>query len=327
MPGKAELLKQVPIFSELSQRALDTVARYSRYYKYGTGEVIFDDNSRGEELFVIKNGEVLITKHHAEGDRDIARFIAGETFGDLELFDEASRSTVATALTETVLLQFPGKGFLLEDLLRRHAKIFAPVLHSLLVVIARRIRDTNKLISENAPWVQDLRRQLHTDKLTGLYNRTYLEEDFSELLSGYGEGTALIMVKPDRFKHINDRFGHETGDRVLRVMAQTLLDSAGSEGLAARYRGDEFAVILPAAGIERSRNLARGIGKAMGSIDMGKLVGEAYEPITVSTGVALYSRDGKTNMELIQSAFELMFMAQEAGGNCVLHAGDAVEVR
>jgi diguanylate cyclase (GGDEF)-like protein len=327
MPGKAKLLKQVPMFSELSQRALDTVARYSRYYKYGIGKVIFDDNSRGEELFIIKSGEVLITKHHGEGDRDIARFIAGETFGDLELFDEASRSTVATAVTETMLLQFPGKGFLLEDLLRRHARIFAPVLHNLLVIIARRIRDTNKLISENAPWVQDLRRQLHTDKLTGLYNRTYLEEDFSELLSRYGEGTALMMVKPDRFKRINDRFGHETGDRVLRVMAQTLLDAAGSEGLAARYRGDEFAVIIPDAGIERSRNLARDIGRAIGSIDMRKLVGEAYEPITVSTGVALYSRDGKTNMELIQSTFELMFMAREAGGNCVLCAGDAVEVR
>ena len=326
MPAKSHLLKQVPIFSELSPQSLDRVARYCRYYTYGADEVIFNNNSRGEELFIIKSGEVLITKHQDEGDRDIARFISGETFGDLELFDEAPRSTNATAVTETVLLQFPGKGFLLEDLLRRHADIFAPVLHSMLVIVARRIRDTNKLISENAPWVQDLRRQLHTDKLTGLYNRTYLEEDFSELLSGYGEGTALIMLKPDRFKRINDRFGHGRGDRVLKAMAQTLIDAVGSEGWAARYRGDEFAVILPAAGIETSRNMAQGIAESMALIDMEKLVGEAYNPITFSTGITLYPENGNTSMELIQSGFDLMFKALESGGNRVLCTGDAVEV-
>lgn len=326
MPVKSQLLKQVPIFSELSPQSLDRVARYCRYYTYGADEVIFNNNSRGEELFIIKSGEVLITKHQDEGDRDIARFISGETFGDLELFDEAPRSTNATAVTETVLLQFPGKGFLLEDLLHRHADIFAPVLHSMLVIVARRIRDTNKLISENAPWVQDLRRQLHTDKLTGLYNRTYLEEDFSELLSGYGEGTALIMLKPDRFKRINDRFGHERGDRVLRAMAQTLIDAVGSEGWAARYRGDEFAVILPAAGIETSRNMAQGIAESMALIDMEKLVGEAYNPTTFSTGITLYPENGNTSMELIQSGFDLMFKALESGGNRVLCTGDAVEV-
>ena len=326
MPVKSQLLKQVPIFTELSPQSLDSVARYCRYYTYGAGEVIFNNNSRGEELFIIKRGEVLITKRQNEGNRDIARFIAGETFGDLELFDEAPRTTKATAVTETVLLQFPGKGFLLEDLLRRHAGIFAPVLHSMLVIVARRIRDTNKLISQNAPWVQDLRRQLHTDKLTGLYNRTYLEEDFSELLSGYGEGTALIMLKPDRFKQINDRFGHERGDRVLRAMAQTLINTVGSEGWVARYRGDEFAVILPSAGIEASRNLAQGILESMALIDMEKLVGEAYDPITFSTGVTLYPGDAKTSMELIQSGFDLMFKAWESGGNRVLCTGDAVEV-
>ena len=78
------------------------VARYCRYYTYGRGEVIFNDNSRGDELFIIKRGEVLITKHQDEGDRDIARFIAGESFGDLELFDEAARSTVAVSRSVSV---------------------------------------------------------------------------------------------------------------------------------------------------------------------------------------------------------------------------------
>jgi diguanylate cyclase (GGDEF)-like protein len=326
MPVKTQLLKQVPIFSDLSPVNLDRVARYCRYYTYNPGEVIFDANSRGEELFVIKRGEVLITKRQRMGDRDIARFIAGETFGDLELFDEAPRSTRATAETETVLLQFPGKGFLLEDLLRKHSDIFAPVLHSMLVIVARRIRDANKLISENAPWVQDLRRQLHTDKLTGLYNRTYLEEDFPELLSGYERPAALVMMKPDRFKLINDRFGHETGDRVLRGIAQTLLDTVGSCGWVARYRGDEFALVLPGMGVEDSGSLVRDIVAAMASMDMEMLVGEAYDTLTFSTGVAYYPDDAQNSGELLQRGFELMFKALEAGGNRMFCTGDAVEV-
>jgi diguanylate cyclase (GGDEF)-like protein len=326
MPVKTQLLKQVPIFSDLSPDNLDRVARYCRYYTYDPGEVIFDVNSRGEELFVIKRGKVLITKYQQVGERDIARFIAGETFGDLELFDEAPRSTRATAESETVLLQFPGKGFLLEDLLRRHSDIFAPVLHSMLVIVARRIRDANKLISENAPWVQDLRRQLHTDKLTGLYNRTYLEEDFSELLSGYERPTALVMLKPDRFKRINDRFGHETGDRVLRAIARTLLERVGSRGWVARYRGDEFALVLPGMGIEASGNLARDIAESMASMDMEKLVGASYDALTFSTSMVHYPHDAQSSAELLQKGFELMFKALEAGGNRMLRAGDAVEV-
>ena len=326
MPVKSQLLKQVPIFSELSPIELERVARYCRYYTYAAGDIIFNTNSRGEELFIIKRGEVLITKLQEEGERDIARFIAGETFGDLELFDEAPRSTKATALTETVLLQFPGKGILLEDLLRRHADIFAPVLHSMLVIVARRIRDTNKLISENAPWVQELRRQLHTDKLTGLYNRTYLEEDFSELLSGYGEGTALVMIKPDRFKRINDRFGHERGDRVLKTVAQTLVEVVDGKGWVARYRGDEFAVVMPGAGVEASRSIARQINESMASIEMEKLLGEAYDRVTFSTGIAMYPHDAQNSAELLQSGFDLMFKALETGGNRIICAGDTVEV-
>ncbi len=327
MPGKAELLKQVSIFSELSEKELETVAHYCRYYRYGPGEIIFDENSPGEKLFIIKKGEVLITKRRGEEDVDIARFISGESFGELELLDVASRSTTATAETETLLLQFPGESFPLRSLLQKHPAQFAPVLRRVLVMIAQRIRNTNRLISENAPWVQDLRRQLHTDKLTGLRNRIYLEEDFAELLPGYGDGTALVMVKPDGFKKINDQFGHEAGDRVLKAMAEALKAAAGTEGITARFRGDEFAVILPAAGAEGAREMAQDIAKAMRAIGIGKIVDAEVNSITLSTGIALYPCDGKTNMELIQSAFELMFMAREAGGDRVLCSGDAVEVR
>jgi diguanylate cyclase (GGDEF)-like protein len=326
MPSKVELLGGVSIFSDLSESDLQTVARYCRYYRYDSGEVIFEEGSRGEKLYIIQKGEVLITKHRGENDMDIARFIAGESFGELELLDEAPHTTVATAQKPCSLLQFPGKDIQFRDLLERHASIFAPVLHRLLVMIAERIRSTNKLISENSPWVQDLRRQLHTDKLTGLYNRTYLEEDFAELLPMHGEGTALIMVKPDRFKDINDRFGHEAGDRVLQAMAAALRSTVDKRGSAARYRGDEFALIIPAAGLKEARELAEKVARDLREIKIDELAGPGALPITVSVGIGIYPRDGRSNLELLQRSFELMFMARGDGGDRVLSAADGIEV-
>jgi diguanylate cyclase (GGDEF)-like protein len=135
------------------------------------------------------------------------------------------------------------------------------------------------------------------------------------------------MVKPDGFKKINDRFGHEAGDRVLKAIVGALKAAAGSKGITTRFRGDEFAVIFPAAGTEGARRMAQDIVEAMRAVQIGKIVDGDVDSVTLSTGIAFYSRDGKTNMELIQSAFELMFMAREAGGDRVLCSGDAVEVR
>jgi diguanylate cyclase (GGDEF)-like protein len=327
MMSKEDLLKRVSIFSGLTEEELRIISRYCRYYRYAHDKVIFDERNLGEELFIIKSGEVRITKHRGDDDMDIARFISGESFGELELLDKTPRSAVATAVGDTNLLHFPGRGFKFRDILERHADIFAPVLQRLLAMIAERIRSTNRLISENSPWIQDLRRQLYTDKLTGLFNRTFLEEDFAELLPKYGEGTALIMVKPDRFKHINDSFGHEAGDRVLKEVAKTLRSVIGDERFAARYRGDEYAAIIPSIGVQEARRIAGDIKRAVGSIDLEPLVGGTTDAISVSIGIALFPRDGSDNMELIQCAFELMFMARGAGGDLIFCAGDKVEVR
>jgi diguanylate cyclase (GGDEF)-like protein len=326
MPGKVELLRGVPLFAGLKKQDLSTLAGCCRYVSYEAGDVIFDEGSRGEELFIIQEGEVLITKRRGSSDVDIARFITGESFGELELLDEAPRSSRATAEKPTTLLQFPGGDVPFREIVQRHAPIFAPVLHCLLVMIAERIRSTNRLISEHAPWVQELRGQLCTDKLTGLFNRVYLEEEFAEILPRRGQETALLMVKPDRFKEINDRYGHESGDRVLRSMAEALRTTVGSGGIAARYRGDEFAAILPGAGLERARALARDIASAFARVDVGTLAGPGLGPVTVSVGIALYPHDAAGCEDLLQKGFELMFAARSGGGNRALCSSDSLEV-
>jgi diguanylate cyclase (GGDEF)-like protein len=314
MASKLDLLKNVGIFSHLGEDELKVVARLSRYYVFTKGEIIYREGSSREELFIIKSGEVLICNEDADGSRnDLARFLAGESFGELELLDNEPRVNRAVAAEDSRLLIFPIKGVDFRKVLTRYPGIFALVLHDLLALIAGRIRSTNRLISEKGPWVQGLRRQLTTDKLTGLLNRTFLDEDFPAQLEEYGCETCVLVIKPDNFKQINDTFGHETGDRVLKMIADTIRDSVRESDIPARYRGDEFVVILPDTKIQTAEEAGKKVLSEFGSLDIGHATGGEIQTITVSIGLSRYP-DARNCERLIQTAFEKMFSVRESGG-------------
>lgn len=321
MQEKIELLKIVYLFSRLKKQELSVVARYSYYHNFNQGETIFSEGSHSEELYIIKKGEVLISKHRGDNeDIDIARFISGEIFGELDLLDNTPRTAVAVAEKDTTLLIFPKKGVRFKDILQKHPEIFARILHKLLAKIAGRIRTVNQHISEKTPLVQDLRRQLLKDKLTGLYNRAFLEEDFKALLPGYGVSTSLVMIKPDNFKYINDTFGHDVGDRVLKLMAAAVKSGLRGDDVALRYRGDEFAVILPDTGAKTASIIAEELRTKIYSLDVSRITGGRAFQVTASIGIAAYPVHADDTEALTEIALNKMFDARNSGGNLVSSA-------
>jgi diguanylate cyclase (GGDEF)-like protein len=310
---KIDLLKKVSLFSSLTGRQLDRVARLSRYYRFGDGEIIYDEKSPCDQLFVIGKGGVRITRVLKDGSPvDLAEFIAGESFGELELLDSSTRNSIAKAQGETSLLIFPMKGVSFSDILERYPHIFARVLHRLLVLIASRIRSTNRLISERAPWVEGLRKQLLVDPLTGLYNRTYLEDEFVAPADG-SVMMSLLMVKPDNFKAINDRCGHETGDRVLKLMAKALMEAIPEGAAAVRYRGDEFAAVLADCGDGEAMEYARRVKDRMSGLDIDTATAGRVDALTFSLGIVTHPP--VASGDLIQTALERMFEARNSGGD------------
>jgi len=323
---KLSLLKNVSLFSKLKDHELATVARYSGYRSFSQGESIFHEGNVAEELYIIRSGEVVISKRAGEGDVsrvvDIARFVEGDCFGELGMLDSKPRNENAAATRDTTLLIFPDRAVKFRDLIVEQPAVFAQILHKLLAIVAGRIRTTNNLVSEKSPWMQDLRRQLLGDELTGLYNRLFLDEELAALLPGYGAETSLLMIKPDNFKLINDTYGHGAGDQVLKQLAETIRSSLRSGDIPVRYRGNEIGAVLPGTPTETAATVAEAVRKVVPTMDISKATGGEKVVVTVSVGLATFPRHADGHKRLVELAFEKMFEAREQGGDRV-HVADS----
>jgi len=318
---KRELLRRAGIFSTLGPQELAVIEMYSEFRDFPAGTVIFEPGSVGDELYIVADGEVVIRRPLEDGDQlDLARYIVGDSFGEMDLLYDAPRNAAAVVENDTTLLVFPRKGEPFQSILTEHPVMFAQILHKFMAIVAGRIRSTNKLISENTPWIQELRKQVLGDKLTGLYNATYLKEEFSRILSSCRTKTALMMVKPDNFKHINDTYGHEAGDEALKLISLTLRGAIRTEDVALRYRGNELAVIMPETDMEAARPIAEAVRVAMREVDLSPLVGEPEGtlPLTASVALGIYPDDGGDNSSLTERVHELLYQARDAGGDRVV---------
>jgi diguanylate cyclase (GGDEF)-like protein len=196
----------------------------------------------------------------------------------------------------------------------------------MIATMASRIRSTNKLISENAVWVQELRHQIHMDKLTGLYNDSYLSDEVRRLLdTGGSEPLAVMNVKPDNFKAINDTYGHEAGDEALKLMAATLQRIALPGESAVRFRGNELSLLMPQTDADAAARRAGEVHAEMSAVDVSEITGNADFALSLSVGLAIsteWSDGGEASTKdraekLIQTAHERAYAARESGGNTV----------
>jgi diguanylate cyclase (GGDEF)-like protein len=314
---KTALLRKASLFSSLDQDELALIARHSGYRSYDAGQVIFAQGSHREELFLIQDGTVAIRRRaEDESERDIARFVGGEVFGEMDLLDTVPRTASAVAEGPAKLLVFPD-GIEFARLLDQNPETFAHILRKVLGEIARRIRAIDKLVSEKTPWVEDLKRQLHRDKLTGLWNRAYLEEELPRIVAAHPH-TSLLVVKPDNFKAINDTFGHEAGDKTLVMLAEAVKSRLTEGDIAARYRGDEYCVILPGRGAREAAAAAEGFRGAVHAIDVRQATGSDEIRLTGSVGVSQYPSPAADAKALVTRAFEQLWQARNAGGDRIL---------
>ena len=162
-----------------------------------------------------------------------------------------------------------------------------------------------------------------TDSLTGLFNRKAFDERLALATADSLEGggtLCLLLIDIDHFKRFNDTWGHQVGDQVLRLVGECLRMNVKGKDTAARYGGEELAIILPDTAIDDAVTLAEQIRKAIGSMNIVKKKSrEAIGPVTVSIGAAQF-RHGETPDDFVARADHALYAAKEAGRNRVNRA-------
>ena len=320
---KPEKIKKSEFFSSFNSSELHVIAENSSLRTVKSGGTVFIEGDDSTGLYIVEKGEIVIRKPDNENRNiDIARFLPGDCFGELDMLTGARRNESAFAEKDTVLIVFPGDGVIFRDMLVKYPEISARILHKFLVQISGRIRNANSLVSENSPVVKELSRQVYRDKLTGRYNKTYLEEKIRELLNASSGTAAMVMVKPDNFKAINDAYGHDAGDRVLIIMTGKLHDYLPDNYVIVRYMGNELGIFIPDAGREASLQAAEKIRKFLQSLDLSKACEGNSFTLSVSQGIALYPDHTDDPENLILFAHELPLTGRARGGNKILFYDD-----
>ena len=167
-----------------------------------------------------------------------------------------------------------------------------------------------------------LRSQSIRDPLTGLFNRRYMEETLEREVRRAQRAVrpmAVLMLDLDHFKRVNDEFGHDAGDALLRELGNLLLRNLRREDVACRYGGEEFVLVLPEASLadgERRAEELRDEIKRLRVSDKGRLLG----PLTASFGMAAYPEHGLAGNLLLRAADTALYRAKREGRDRVVIA-------
>lgn len=312
---KVELLRKSELFSNLREYELDIIAKYSEFIRVKKGQMIFHQGARPKSMYIIQQGRVGIISFD-DNDVTIAIKTAGDSFGELDLLGMSQRNDSAMVEEESMLLRFPAFGANIESIFKEKPYFSSFILRKILGALAVKVWNIQKSFIEKARWVHELRKQILYDKMSGLYNRNFFEEDFIKILSESSKSIALVMIKPDNFKKINDTYGHKVGDQVLKLLAIFLVSELDEKDIGVRYGGDEFAAIIFDVDMHAAIARAKEIKRTLESLELSPMLRENPK-IKVSMGIALYPEHAKEGMLLVEEAYRKLYKARSFG-SCIV---------
>ncbi|HBO5285780.1 TPA: diguanylate cyclase [Pseudomonas aeruginosa] len=179
-------------------------------------------------------------------------------------------------------------------------------------------------VSDQIAYQQQLLEMAYRDPLTGLGNRKAFDEQLGQALLRAGSGgseLALLYLDLDRFKEVNDRFGHDVGDALLKAVAERVRSTLRQPDKAYRLGGDEFAVLLEDSQENNPQRLAERLLAAL--VQPLALNGERIDFVTPSIGIALYPRHAGDAEGLVRAADSAMYQAKRQRNRYCLYRAQA----
>jgi len=168
---------------------------------------------------------------------------------------------------------------------------------------------------------RELDERSRTDGLTGLSRRGPFEERLNEEVAranSFKSTFSILMIDIDHFKHLNDTYGHQVGDEVLRTVAHRIKEGLYETDQIARYGGEEFVCLLPRSQPAGLKIKAEQIRQRIA--DQAFVVGLEAVQVTISIGIAHFPHDGSTAEAVMKAADRALYAAKNGGRNCVMEA-------
>ena len=171
-------------------------------------------------------------------------------------------------------------------------------------------RDLESELSESQLAEEEARRRSLHDQLTGLPNRALLKDRLEHGLAQakrHSKNLSLLFIDLDDFKKVNDSYGHDIGDKLLRAVAQRLQSSVRAEDTVGRHGGDEFVCIV--LDVEKEHHIETIANKIRDAIAEKCEIEDVQFTVKASIGIAIHPKDGQTPEELFKSADKAMYRA------------------
>jgi diguanylate cyclase (GGDEF)-like protein len=158
---------------------------------------------------------------------------------------------------------------------------------------------------------------IYHDKLTGLLNRGGIDKRLEEEINRgrrYNNSFSIAMMDIDHFKKVNDTYGHQTGDIVLKNVSGSIATNIRDSDYAGRYGGEEFLIVMPYTDKVHAYTATERIRKSLAATE----IKSTDIKITISGGIASYPEDGDNFREIVSSADSALYSAKNNGRNCVV---------
>ena len=189
------------------------------------------------------------------------------------------------------------------------------VWHENEILLLRTVADQVAVAVNHAGLFAQIQQQALTDGLTGCYNRRSFEMQLDKdimMAKRLHQPLSLVMLDLDRFKHLNDSVGHDAGDAALRMLADCFQQELRGVDSAARFGGDEFALILPQAYAEGAVVVAERLRARIEQISI-----PGFGNVTASIGIATFPTHANSRVELFRASDDALYAAKRAGRNRV----------
>jgi diguanylate cyclase (GGDEF)-like protein len=271
------------------------------------GAVLWREGDPGDHVILLVEGRLEVSHETPDGDEITIRHLyPGAVAGEMAALDGQARSATVRAHGAARVLMIPAGSF--RDFLRSRPDL----LEQLFWLQVERVRSLTWRVSRT-------HHKAITDPLTGLYNYGFFRERLSielDRAQHTGDPVSLAMFDIDHFKHYNDSYGHQEGNRVLARVAEILRNTGRRGDVLARYGGEEFVALLYGATAADARRFAETFRAA---VSAQGFTGEASQPLgrmTVSSGVAVFPLDAQDDIGLVKVADTRLYRAKDQGRNC-----------